>query len=119
MVPTTPAILILEPDNATRELYQRELGRCFRVVACDDPEQSLTLLRGEPIDALVMEPAISSGAGWTLLETLQSLPFCASLRIVLCSTLDERRRGMSLGADVYLVKPVLPATLLSVLNQIL
>lgn len=119
MVPKTSAILILEPDDATRELYQRELGRRFRVVACDEPEQSLSLLRSEPFDAMVMEPAISDGAGWTLLETLQSLPFSASLHIVLCSTLDERRRGMSLGAVVYLVKPVLPATLLSILDQIL
>lgn len=119
MVPKTPVILILEPDDATRELYQRELGRRFQVVACNDPEQSLTLLRSEPVDALVMEPTISNGAGWTLLESLQSLPVSASLRIVLCSTLDERRRGMSIGAVVYLVKPVLPATLLSVLDQIL
>lgn len=119
MKPQTPTILIVEQDEATRELYQRELSRRYRVVASSDAEQSLGLLRDQQFDALVLEPALSNGAGWALLESLQGLPASASLRIVLCSALDERRRGMNLGATAYLVKPVLPTTLLNTLGQIL
>lgn len=119
MVQHTPTILIVEQDDATRELYQRELGRRFRVVTSSNAEQTLALLRNDQFDALVLEPSVSNGAGWTLLEALQASPPLAPPHIVLCSALDERRRGMSLGADAYLVKPVLPSALLSTLDQIL
>ncbi|MCB0205923.1 MAG: response regulator [Anaerolineae bacterium] len=119
MVQHMPTILLVEQDDATRELYQRELGRRFRVVAINDVEQTLVLLQNEQFDALVLEPTVSNGAGWSVLETLQASPPRAPVRIVLCSALDERRRGMNLGAAAYLVKPVLPTALLSTLDQIL
>ena len=119
VVQQTPAILIVEQDDATRELYQRELGRRFRVLSTNDPEHSLALLESEQFDVLVLEPAVSGGAGWRLLETLQSVSRPAPLHIVLCSALDERRCGMRLGATAYLVKPVLPETLLNTLDRVL
>ena len=58
---------------------------------------------------------------WTprLIESLRSIPRLSSVRIILCSTQDERRRGMSLGATAYLVKPILPTALLDTLRQVL
>jgi DNA-binding response OmpR family regulator len=46
---------------------------------------------------------------------------CAAqgIPLIVCSTLDERRRGIALGAAAYLVKPTLPATLLATLQQVL
>jgi DNA-binding response OmpR family regulator len=38
--------------------------------------------------------------------------------IILCSALDERKRGLELGASAYLVKPVLPAALLEALRRV-
>lgn len=119
MVRQTPAVLVVEQDGPTRELYQRELGRRFRVVTSDDAEHTLQLLQSQRFDALVLEPAVSNGAGWRLLETLPSLPAHGPLRIILCSAVDERRRGIRLGVAAYLVKPVLPATLLNTLDQVL
>ena len=39
--------------------------------------------------------------------------------LVLCSTLDERRRGIELGATMYLVKPTLPTTLPGALQAVI
>lgn len=112
-------VLIVEEDDATRELYQRELGRSFQVLTSGDAEQSLKLLQSEAVDAVVLEPAVSHGAGWALMDSLRRTQFRVPPRIILCTALDERKRGMSLGAAAYLVKPVLPVTLLDTLHQVL
>ncbi len=112
-------VLIIEQDDATRELYQRELGRSFQVLSSSDAETSLQLIQNSHIDAVVLEPALSGGAGWALLETLGADRPQRAPSIILCSTLDERKRGMSLGAAAYLVKPVLPVTLLDAVNRVL
>ncbi len=114
-----PTVLIIEQDDATRELYQRELGRHYDVLGSSNANHSIELLQNEPIDIVVLEPAMADGAGWQLIEALRQVHSGAPTPIVLCSALDERKRGKSLGAAAYLVKPVLPATLLDTLNRVL
>jgi DNA-binding response OmpR family regulator len=114
-----PAILLLEAAAVTGELYERELGRHYRVFRCQDEAEAFQLLDTVDIQAIVLEPAVSDGGGWRLMEGLRCIPRLSSVRIVLCSTLDERRRGMSLGAAAYLVKPILPTALLDTLRQVL
>ena len=113
------AILLLEADPVTRELYERELDRHYRVFTGQDESEVLQILRTVDIRAVVLEPAMCNGAGWRLMESIRGVPSCPNLRIILCSVLDERRRGMNLGAAAYLVKPVLPKTLLDTLQQVL
>ncbi|HSN75069.1 MAG TPA: response regulator [Anaerolineae bacterium] len=112
-------VLIIEQDDATRELYQREVGRSFHVLSSSDAESALQLMQNNHIDAVVLEPAMADGAGWHLLEALPRMQPGAPAPVILCSVLDERKRGKSLGAAAYLVKPVLPAALLDTLDHIL
>jgi DNA-binding response OmpR family regulator len=112
------AILIVENDGPTRELYLRELSRDYRVFACSDEHDVLTLLRAHNICAVGLEPSHPGGRGWELLAAMKHANDTRSVPIILCSTLDERKRGMELGACAYLVKPVLPATLLETLRRV-
>jgi DNA-binding response OmpR family regulator len=112
MQTTTQAILIVERDLATLELYQRELH------TCSEARQALALLRAHRIAAVVLEPSAPDGQGWSLLAAIKSLPGPSPIPVVLCSTLDERKRGMEMGAVAYLVKPVLPTTLRKTLRQV-
>lgn len=114
-----PAILILENDAATVQLYQRELGRTYRVIASGDARQALEILDSEAINAVVLEPAAFDENGWDLLAAMTTQRRGHSVPIVVCSVLDERRRGMSLGAAAYLVKPVLPVALQDTLDHVL
>ncbi len=112
-------VLIVEPDDATRELYQRELSRSYQVISASNAKDTVQLLHSNPIDIVVLEPVSTDGAGWRMLEYLGSGQQDTPAPVVLCSALDERRRGLSLGAAAYLVKPVLPTTLLETLDHIL
>ena len=117
MLSSQPVVLLLEDDAATRELYRRELGRIFAVVACGSEQEAAEQLAILSFDALVLEPAALSNQAW---------PFVALLRrrhphlpIVVCSILDVRGRSAELGACAYLIKPVTPALLASTLSSVL
>ena len=118
MLRADQAILIVERDDPTRELYLRELSRDFRVFACCDAHAALELLHAQDIDAVVLEPGVADGDGWALLADLTHAVGTRAIPVILCSALDERKRGLELGARVYLVKPVLPAALLEAVRQV-
>ena len=119
MTATGDVVLIGEPDQATNMLYQRALGAAFTVIAASDEETMLDLLRTTPIVALVLEPAIFAASGWDGLATISHMCTAQGIPLIVCSTLDERRRGIALGAAAYLVKPTLPATLVATLRQVI
>ncbi len=73
------AILLLEADPVTRELYERELDRHYRVFTGRDESEALQLLRTVDIRAVVLEPAMSDGAGWRLLESMRAMQAPARL----------------------------------------
>lgn len=113
------SILIVESNAATRELYERELHRTFSVIATGDAEEALRVLHSTDIAAVILEPAGLGDSAWNLIATIHSIQNYPQIRVILCSALDERKRGLAMGAAAYLVKPVLPATLLDTVNQVL
>lgn len=112
-------ILIVESDRPTAELYRRELSREYCVFTCADERAALDLLGARPISAIVLEPALSGGQGWRIFAVIKEACGARPIPIIVCSTLDERRRGADLGAVAYLVKPVSPATLRDALRRII
>jgi DNA-binding response OmpR family regulator len=112
------AVLLIEDDPSTRELYGRELSRDYQVLTCSTESEALALLETHPVCAIVLEPGLQNGQGWSLLAMLHVMPRTRTIPIILCSTLDERRRGMELGATLYLTKPVLPVALHDAIYQV-
>ncbi len=111
-----PAIILVEDDVPTIELYGRTLSEEYRVIACDEIDGIIHYLETMPIFAVVLEPAIKNGFGWKVLEAIRQKTSELQVPVVLCSILDDRHRGMNMGATAFLIKPVLPATLLRKLN---
>ena len=114
----THEILIVENDQLTAELYRRELSREYEVFTCTDERAALDLLSARSISVVVLEPALGGGQGWQLLSTIRDA-YNRHIPIILCSTLDERGRGMGLGAAAYLVKPALPTTLRETVRRVM
>jgi DNA-binding response OmpR family regulator len=112
-------VLIGEPDQATFELYQRALCGAFGVIAASNAVMVEQLLRTEPLAALVLELAIFSTSSWEQVALVGHICAERNIVLVICSTQDERRRCAGLGAAAYLLKPTLPATLLSTLQRVL
>jgi DNA-binding response OmpR family regulator len=114
----TPTVLIIEHDVSTRDLYQRALSRDFKVLVCDDEIEALKLMQAHPLKAIILEPAMYGGRGWTLLSTIKETPVSQHVPVILCSTLDERKRGLAMGAAMCMVKPVLPSVLIDTVHKV-
>ena len=112
-------VLLLENDDATRDLYRRELSRQYRVVCSDDIQEAMAIVRSGAVQALVLEPAWCNESGWQLMELIGHLPYRQRVPIIVVTVLDQRRQGLQLGAAAYCVKSVLPTTLLDLLKRIL
>ena len=113
------AILIVDNDHSTRELYQRVLSQDYKVLASSDERDVLELMHQHNIRAVVLEPGPANSRGWHLLADLKRDPQTGAIPIIVCTAQDERRRGLALGVAAYLIKPVLPTTLLETLRLIL
>ena len=115
MAPPSKVVLILDTDEATRELYRRELARRFRVLTCSTEHEAWAALAGQGVDALVLELTALDDDDWSFVARLHAMEQAHQPAIVVCSTLDARRRGAELGAAAYLIKPVAPHALMSAL----
>ncbi|HHY57130.1 MAG TPA: response regulator [Chloroflexi bacterium] len=104
-------LLLLEPDRATRQLYARELGKHWRVVAAEGAVEALDALAVEAIDVIILEPGAVDAEHWQVLTQVGEQLGEAAPPIIVCSSVDERGKGYELGASAYLVKPVSPQQL--------
>jgi DNA-binding response OmpR family regulator len=111
-------VLIVESDPATAELYSQTLSQEFRILTCDTEAEEIEMVRNLSLSAIVLEPALLGGRGWTILSAISKELAGNPVPIILCTILDDRKRGLSMGAVAYLTKPVLPVTLLEVLRQV-
>ena len=119
MTVTDRMVLLAEPDQASSMLYQHVLRTAFEIVAAADKDTVLRILHTRPVEALVLDPMIFAVNRWEQLAAVSRVCTERGIPLVICSTLDERRRGIELGATLYLVKPTLPTTLLDALQQVL
>ncbi len=105
------SLLLLEPDRATRQLYARELGKRWHVVAVEQPDDVLAILESQPISAVILELGASAEDKWQLLTLVKARVERSTLPIIICSSIDERGKGYEFGVSAYLVKPVSPSQL--------
>lgn len=117
-MPARKRILIVESDLATQWMYQRALQEDYQVLVASTQEQAIALLKDNPVHAIVLEPGLVDRRGWDLFAELKQRPETSTTPVILCTTQDERRRGLEMGAAAYLVKPVLPAALLETVRRL-
>jgi DNA-binding response OmpR family regulator len=112
-----PIILMVESDLPTIELYRGALNREYEVLARSDESGALEALSTSDVRAIILEPALESGRGWGIFSAIRNATRERPIPVIVCTTLDERKRGLEMGAAAFLVKPVLPGVLLKTLRQ--
>lgn len=117
MANSQSSVLVLDADEATRALYERTLADRWQMFGSAGESEALALIEGQRIDALVVEPTTLKDDGWDFLTRIRRTR--PELPIVVCSTLDARRKGVRQGVSAYLIKPVSPQQLADVLREVL
>jgi DNA-binding response OmpR family regulator len=114
-----PKILLIENDIPTIALYKRELANNYQVFSCYEENSVLKYLEDENIVAIILEPAFLGDDGWNLLIKIKDATSSTPVPIVVCTTQDACLRATKFGAAKCLVKPVLPSTLLQILEDLI
>jgi DNA-binding response OmpR family regulator len=109
--PDAPAIVLIENDEVTLDLYRRELSKSFTVFGFTEVTGVVERMAAGDIRAVVIEPEIHSGDGWDLIRAIQTVLPKRSIPVIVCSTRDSNRAGPAGEVSRYLTKPVPPKTL--------
>jgi DNA-binding response OmpR family regulator len=114
-----PVIVLIENDEVTLELYQRELRKSFTVLAFMEIKDVLDTIAQRDIQAVVIEPEIQSGQGWELIHSIHAAFPERLIPVIVCSTRDATHTGSASEVAKYLTKPVLPKTLREITLEVL
>jgi len=106
---TPVAILVIEDEPKTSDYLQRGLGESgFAVRLARNGRDGLFIAREEEIELVVLDVMLPRMDGWQVLEALRADAATEQIPVLFLTARDEvedRVRGLELGADDYLVKP--------------
>jgi len=107
MSPGDRVVLAIDDDPDVIDLVTRILSRDgFQVAGALDGESAMELAARLKPCAILLDVILPGMTGWEVLSRLKHDPALSSIPVVMLTTIDDRTRGMSLGAAEYLVKPV-------------
>lgn len=112
--------VLIEDDKKTEELlrtYLEELG--MTVYSTHSGTEGINLVLKKFPDLLVLDVLLPDISGWEVLAKIKSTPAISAVPVLVVSILDERKKGLALGAKDYLVKPVEKKLLESCVERIL
>jgi DNA-binding response OmpR family regulator len=89
-----------------------------QVLQARDGVEALALIRRAAPAAVVLDLRLPRLDGWQVLTELKADALTADIPVVIASVDDDRARGLELGAEVYLQKPVRRDQLLDALRRV-
>jgi DNA-binding response OmpR family regulator len=99
--------LVIEDDHAAAEILRVQLVAIgFRVIVAETAERGIELAVQQRPDLITLDIHLPGMDGWQCLERLKKNTDVASIPVVIISIVADRARGLSLGANQVLQKPV-------------
>jgi signal transduction histidine kinase/CheY-like chemotaxis protein len=114
-----PVVVLVDDDWASLDLVSAYLdGSSAQVLRAWDGVEALELIRRVLPAAVVLDIKLPRLDGWQVLADLKADPATATIPVVIASVVDDRPRGLALGADVYLRKPISRDELVDALRSV-
>ena len=110
-------ILIVEDDLAIRELIKRNLqmvGHTCRMVA--EGDKVVDVIEQEHFDLVILDVMLPGASGFEVIQGLKDIPV---IFVTAKGALEDKLKGLSLGAEDYIVKPFEILELIARVNVVL
>ena len=105
-----PKILLVEDDQKDVKLIENYLAdQPYEVITAYDGEEALALALKENIDLILLDILLPGSDGFEICNRLKQMDETKNIQIVLVtslSDLESRIKGVEMGADDFLVKPI-------------
>ncbi len=100
-------VLVIDDDDAARELMQRFLSsKGFRVETASNGQDGLRKAAELMPAAITLDVMMPGMDGWAVLAALKQDTKLATIPVVMLTIVDEKSLGFALGAADYLTKPI-------------
>jgi two-component system chemotaxis response regulator CheY len=118
------SFLVVEDSPTMRQLITFALKRIpgSRIVEANDGIDALKKLSTQKFDIILTDINMPIMDGLKLVSMVRNDPVHKAIPIVIITTEgadEDRKRGLALGANAYIAKPIQTADLLGVVNQII
>lgn len=103
-----PIVLIAEDNSDTRGFLRSQLTRQYTVIEAMDGDDALNKTKFQIPDLVVSDVMMPKKNGWDLCDALKSDERTCHIPVILLTALaekEDRLKGLTTGADDYLVKP--------------
>jgi DNA-binding response OmpR family regulator len=104
-----PTVLVVEDERDIRELLRRYLERAgFTVLTTGSGAEALALMQREAADLLLLDLGLPDVEGSEVLAELRRDRRTPVVVLTARSAVEDRIKGLELGADDYVTKPFSP-----------
>lgn len=112
-------ILAIDDNPDILSLYERYLKpHGYEVYSLTNPEEALETAKKIHPFAILVDIMMPQKDGWSVIRDLKSDPLTQYIPVVIASIVEEKERGLKLGAAEYLVKPFLQDDLVNAINRL-
>jgi len=116
-------VLVVEDSSTSRDITSHFLQQGgFRVLEAEDGADALNILKARHVDLILTDIMMPNMDGWGLYRAVRSDKRYNLTPFVFLSVLDElddQIKGLTLGVDDYITKPVTPPQLIARVNTAL
>jgi signal transduction histidine kinase/ActR/RegA family two-component response regulator len=117
--PVVGDVVVIEDDRLSIDLLTAYLSdAALRVTTARDGQSGFEAVRRVHPDVVLLDIRLPGIDGWSVLQALKSAEETRDIPVIVVSIVDERARGVALGAAAYLVKPVGRDDLLAALQSV-
>jgi signal transduction histidine kinase/CheY-like chemotaxis protein len=110
--PRANSILVVDDDPNIRSLLQQEFTENgYSVRLAENGRRALELVREETPGLIVLDVMMPEMNGFDVAAVLKNDPVTMDIPIIILSIVEDKERGLRLGVDRYLTKPIDTATL--------
>lgn len=113
-------ILVIDDNEDTLELMKRyAAGSRYRLITSRDSDQIFQLAEKYSPIIIVLDIMMPKENGWMVLGRLKQIPLTRTIPVIICTILAQEKLALSLGATMFLKKPVTRTSFIQTLDQIL
>ncbi|HDH97248.1 MAG TPA: response regulator [Proteobacteria bacterium] len=116
-------VLVVDDDELVLTAIAELLGtRGFIVEGCTSAKEALEKVEKQDFDLMILDIIMPEMDGFELCKRLREIEqFCETPIIMLTAKTSEedRKRGLEVGANLYVTKPISPQRLLELVEDIL
>jgi CheY-like chemotaxis protein len=113
-------MIVIDDQEPVVNLFKRYLSQTdILVVGTSHPEDAISLARHLRPAVITLDVMMPQMDGWELLQLIKLDEMLKSIPVIICSAWDDPDLSRSLGAQIYLKKPVTQKMLLEAVNKLI